>query len=626
MTDLSRYFDDNGLLAQEIPGFVARNQQLAMATAVADSVLNQEISFLEAGAGTGKTYAYLVPLFLSGKKVVISTGTKTLQDQLNFQDLPLICKFFPKHRVALLKGRSNYLCPHRLDKFLKVMVTDEATLSELVRIRSWTAVTTSGDLGEAPQVEDHVMPLITSTRDNCLGSSCPKFDTCPLYRARKKAQKADIVIINHHLLFADLSLKEDSLISVLPEAEAIVVDEAHQVPDIARKFFSASVGSHRFGALIRDLRGEMSLLSNDDPSLLNRITQLEGAINIMIGSILAGNADYNQWFECGGKSIVEEIDHSLAELCESLRTASERSEGLDNGRRRVEQIADDFVVLTEPASVDDYVHWIDRSPSGFTVHLSPIDVSQTIGPLFSHGAWIFCSATLCVDGTFSHIRRALGVENAVEHCFLSPFDFRQQVRASLPRDLPDPDGDEHTRALVEAVRPALLVNQGRTFFLCTSYRAMNLAKDLLAESHNLLVQGELPRHELIAAFRRIERSVLLATHSFWQGVDVRGAGLTCVIIDKLPFASPKEPLPRATMQAIDAAGGNGFFDYLLPQAIITLNQGFGRLIRSETDQGLFILGDPRIFSRSYGKMVISSLPEMEWIEMESVCQYLGGIK
>ena len=626
MTDLSRYFDDDGLLAQEIPGFVIRNQQLAMAKAVADSVLNQKVSFLEAGTGTGKTYAYLVPLFLSGKKVLISTGTKTLQDQLNFQDLPLICVFFPKHRVALLKGRSNYLCPHRLDKFLRVMLTDEATLSQLVRVRSWAAATTSGDLGEAPRVEDHVVPLITSTKDNCLGSSCPKFDTCPLYRARKKAQKADIVVVNHHLLFADLSLKEDSLISVLPEVEAIVVDEAHQVPDIARQFFGASVSTSRFGGLIRDLRSELSLLGNDDPTLLNRITQLEDVINIMIGSIFAGNAEYDQWFECGGKSIVEEVDHSLAELCESLRIASERSQGLDNGRRRVEKIADDFVLLTEPANLDKYVHWIDTSQSGFTVHLSPIDISQSIGRLFSHGAWIFCSATLCVDGTFSHIRRALGVEKAVEHRFLSPFDFRRQVRASLPRDLPDPDGDGHTRALVEAVRPALLANQGRTFFLCTSYRAMHLARDLLAESHNLLVQGELPRHELIAAFRRTERSVLLATHSFWQGVDVRGAGLTCVIIDKLPFASPKEPLPGATMRAIDAAGGNGFLDYLLPQAIITLKQGFGRLIRSETDQGLFILGDRRIFSRSYGGVVLSSLPEMEWIEMESACQYLGGIK
>ncbi|HAK52199.1 MAG TPA: helicase [Gammaproteobacteria bacterium] len=625
MTELSHYFDDDGLLAQEVPGFVVRNQQLEMATAVAASISNEEISFLEAGTGTGKTFAYLVPLFLSGKKVMIATGTKTLQDQLNFQDLPLISRFFPRHRSALLKGRSNYLCPNRLEKFLKVMVSDEPTLAQLVRIRSWATSSVSGDLGEAPQVEAHVVPLITSTRDNCLGSGCPQFDTCPLYAARKRAQEADVIVVNHHLLFADLALKEDSLSSVLPKVDAIVVDEAHQVPDIARQFFGASVSSRSFGDLIRDLRGEMSLLGNDDPALLNQINQLEAALDAMIGAILAGNADFDQWFQCGGQSIVEEVDHSLAELREALDVASGRSQGLDSGRRRVEQIADDFVLLTEPTSLDDFVHWIDRTRTGFTVHLSPIDVAQTIGQLFSPGAWIFCSATLCVDGSFSHIRRALGVEEAVEQRFLSPFDFQRQVRACLPPDLPVPGSDDHTYALVEAVKPVLSANHGRTFFLCTSYRAMNIVRDLLSDSHNLFVQGVLPRHELMAAFRRTERSILLATHSFWQGVDVKGAGLTCVIIDKLPFASPEEPLPRATMQAIDTAGGNGFVDYLLPQAIIALNQGFGRLIRAESDRGLFILGDPRIFSRSYGGLVLSSLPEMEWIEMENACQYIGGI-
>ena len=628
MTELDHYFGEDGFLTNSVSGFVVREQQVAMARVVEQSIQENDVTFLEAGTGTGKTFAYLVPIFLSGKKTIISTGTKTLQDQLRFQDLPLLGKLFPKKRIAMLKGRSNYLCPQRLQKHLKVLATDERTLARLVHIQSWSLTTTTGDLGEVSEMDDRLLPFITSSKDNCLGSACPQFDVCPLYTARKRAVDADVIVINHHLLFADLALKEESVSAILPEVGVIIVDEAHQIPEIARQFFGESIGSRRFIDLIRDLRSEMSLLGNDDPQLLSLVLQLESAISKMVKIIFESAADYDHLFSVSGQDIVEDVDHSLADLMDLMRVVSVRSQGLESCRRRVEQLADDFVLLTEPTNLENYIHWIDKSAAGFNVHLSPISIADDLGQLFYNEdtAWIFSSATLCVDGNFEHIKQALGVPDATEQRFVSPFDFTTQVRACLPQGLPAPGDDAHTKQLVEAVLPLFRENSGRSFFLFTSYRAMNFARELLhAESLPIFVQGSMSRQKLLQAFRETKGSILLATHSFWQGVDVRGAELTCVIIDKLPFASPEEPLPRATMQAIETAGGNGFVDYLLPRAIIALNQGFGRLIRSETDRGLFVLGDPRIRSRSYGNVVMASLPEMPWVDIEVAGRYLHEI-
>ncbi len=627
MTVLSSYFERGGLLAAEVSGYVARDQQLEMACVVEQAIGAGSIAFVEAGTGTGKTFAYLVPLFLSGRKALVSTGTKTLQDQLHFQDLPLLRRLFPGHRIALLKGRSNYLCPHRLGVHIAVMAKYQDTLAGLVNLQSWSHVTNTGDLAEVPDMDDRLLSLVTSTRDNCLGPHCPRFEECPLYRARRVAQDADIVVVNHHLLFANLALREDTIASVLPVVDTIIVDEAHLVPETARQFLGASVGSRRFSDLIRDLRSEMFLLGNDDPQFLSLITQLESTIGNMVDRLLAGDADFDRWLGAGGHAVVEDVDHALASLLSSLAATAERSQGLENARRRAQQLADDFVLLTEPSSLDEYVHWVDTSRQGFNVHLSPVDIAGTIGGMLKRDStgWVFSSATLCVEGSFEHIRRALGVEEALEESFSSPFDFEYQVRAWLPEGLPRPGTDQHTRALVEATIPILKANSGRTFFLFTSYRAMDLATQMLSDDFAVQVQGSLPRQELLARFRRTEKCILLATHSFWQGVDVRGAGLTCLIIDKLPFASPDEPLVRALMQATDAKGGNAFMDYLLPQAVISLKQGFGRLIRDEADRGLFVIGDPRVHSRSYGNVVLASLPEMEWVDSEGARLYMEQI-
>ena len=625
MNKLHEYFDNDGLLAQEIPKFIAREQQIHMAQAVEKSLNKKEVAFYEAGTGTGKSFAYLVPILLSNRKVIISTGTKTLQDQLFFQDLPLLGQFFPLHQIALLKGRSNYLCSHRLNKFLTIMASNERSLAQLVRVREWASRTNSGDLSDAPLVDEEVQPLITSTRENCLASSCPDIETCALYSARKKAQESDVIIINHHLLFADLALKEDSLGSLLPEIEAIVVDEAHQVPEIARQFFGKTLSSKRLADLIRDLRCELSLLGNDDRTLLDMVSLLESENIAMVHQVLAEDLEYEKWLGERGRPIIIKVNAILCNLVLTLNKASSRNEGMKKLANRTEQIACDFRLLTESSELADSLRWVDKAKGSFTIHLSPIDISQTVGRLFSNTAWIFCSATLTIDGNFSHIQKALGVEKATGKVFASPFDFRKQVKAYLPFELPKPGTDAHTHALVDSIIPILRSNSGRTFFLCTSYRALHIVRQRLSGCFPILCQGDLPRRELLLAFRRTLRTVLIATHSFWQGVDLKGANLTCVVIDKLPFASPQDPLVEATMQATNKRGGNGFVDYLLPQAIIRLNQGFGRLIRSESDRGLFVLGDPRIKSRHYGEMVLSSLPDMEWIEIDGACKYLSEL-
>ncbi len=626
MAVLADYFGCDGLLSRQLEGFVERPQQFEMASVISAAIVSGDNAFIEAGTGTGKTLSYLVPLFLAGKRALVATGTRMLQDQLRFQDLPLLKRLFPQRRVAILKGRSNYLCPYRLEKHLQVFSCDSRTMASLERVRNWAERSKRGDLGEAGEIEDRVLPLVTSSKDNCLGARCPRFDHCPLFEARSQAAEADVVVVNHHLLFADLALREDNVSALLPNVDAVIVDEAHQVTEIARQFFGASVSSRQFVELIGDLRAEMTLLGDDDAGLAHMVSRLELAQARLRDELLGYEGDFREWFSGDGRPVNDAVDFALGELLSALDQASIRSQGMANARRRTQQLADDFVLLTEPVSLSSYVHWIDRSGGGFTVHLSPVDLASTIGHLFQGAAsWIFCSATMSVDGSFSHIRDMLGIDSAVERQFASPFDFRRQTRAWLPVGLPVPGTDTHTGALVRAVQPVLNANLGRTFFLFTSYRAMKTAYELLPETERILMQGVLPRQLLLQKFRDTDRSVLLATHSFWQGVDVRGAGLNCVIIDKLPFASPGDPMSRATMDAIDGAGGNGFLDYMLPRAIIDLKQGFGRLVRSESDQGLFILGDPRVASRPYGGVILSSLPAMEWIDGSQACRYMEQI-
>jgi ATP-dependent DNA helicase DinG len=609
------------VLPEILEGYVHRPVQLSLAENIMSIIQSASTGVFEAGTGTGKTLSYLVPAFLADGKVIISTGTKNLQDQLYRKDIPMLHPLFPQKRVALLKGRANYLCTHRLKTQLKLKQRHKTLESQLVDVRTWSAQTRSGDLTEIIDLDEQpeLVRLVTSTRDNCLGTRCPDYNDCAVYRAREYASQSDIIVINHHLLFADLSQTEDHLHALLPKATALIVDEAHQVPDTARQFFGQRISSGQMNELVRDVKAELTILGNDDPVTLTAVTRLETQHNHLKNRVLGSEEqDFNRWCSAETTQLIHDVDHALADLGDQLARVGVRSEGLAQCARRTLGFADQFAILTEQTELEDeYVHWIDRSEKGYVIHLSPLPVASEIRTLVnkSSAAWVFTSATLSVNRKFDHYLGEMGLDGEIAEIFDSPFDYASSVRAHILNDLPEPGRDAHTIALVEQTRPIINANPGRTFFLFTSHRALRLAAELMADSpRQVFVQGTMAKSQLLAAFKRTSGSVLLATQSFWEGVDVRGAELKLLIIDKLPFPSPGDPLYEARAEAIRNQGGNSFKQLALPKTVLSLKQGFGRLIREETDRGLFVLGDSRMKTRSYKNYVKNNLPEMQWLE------------
>ena len=630
-------FAGDGLLAQSVPSFIERTQQIEMAAAIASAISEKSNALVEAGTGTGKTFAYLVPILLQGKKAIISTGTKTLQDQLFYRDLPMIMKLPGLGRkISLLKGRSNYLCPERLAKHIKVMSGGykSETLSRLIRVREWSQLSRTGDLNELSDEDSgSIEGLITSTSDNCLGNQCPSVAVCPLYRAREKAANSDLVVVNHHLLFADLAMREESISRLLPDVEVVVIDEAHQISSVARHFFGEMVSSGQLIELSRDVRRELQILGNDNPGMTNSTLELEHSISKLTEAFNAGSsADLGVLLASTEVQIaIEEADLSLSTLAEFLGVSAIRSKVLQQCSQRCLQMIDRFAVLTEQIETDsEYAHWIELQEKSFILRLSPITIADSLAPYFhnEHKSWIFTSATLTVAETFDHTRSVLGLADDEEYRFESPFDFREQVRGIIPSELPVPGSNAHTESLVNYCLPILRSNFGRTFMLFTSYRALHVAQRLMFEAGgiNYLVQGTMSRQQLLEKFKTIPRCVLLATQSFWEGVDVKGADLRCVIIDKLPFTSPDDPLHAAQMRMAEAHGQNGFSSISIPEAAISLKQGFGRLIRQESDRGLFVLGDNRVLTKNYGGKFLRSLPDITWLgSCEEAVEYLTEI-
>ena len=625
MLTLESLFDHD--LPELVNGYQRRADQLTLAQNISEVISTGGIGMFEAATGTGKTLSYLLPTMLDNGPFVISTGTKNLQDQIFLKDIPLLRSLFPDKKVALLKGRANYLCPHRLKKHIELKAGSDDVMHDMTTIRVWWGQTRTGDLGEIIDLEEkpQLVPLVTSTRDNCLSSRCPDYLECPLYRAREKAHEADLVIVNHHLLFADLSNKEDHLHALLPAVKAIVVDEAHQIPDIARLFFGQRLSSGQLSELSRDIRTELQLLGSDDPYTLQMTEQLEDVFVALRQLVLESTEDdFSRWLSADASNAIHAVDERLAALAERLHRVSDRSEGLSQCGRRAKAFLDQFALLSENMtgegasefpSEEAYVHWLERGERHFVIHLSPLSIAQDMQEIIrqSGAAWVFTSATLAVNQSFAHLENELGVHPDSAAQFTSPFDFNSAVRAWVPPGLPSPGTDEHTVALVEAVRPLIDKNPGRTFFLCTSYRAVRTAHALLKDSQRpILVQGLGSRTNLMTAFRERRGSVLLATQSFWEGVDVSGADLKLLIIDKLPFPNPSDPLFAAQSLALQQSGGNSFSELALPKTILSLKQGFGRLIRSETDMGVFVLGDSRILQRSYGSFVKKNLPAIQW--------------
>lgn len=610
----------DGRLAQHIPGFRPREAQLAMSAAVASALAEQRVLMVEAGTGTGKTYAYLAPALMSGEKVIVSTGTRNLQDQLFHRDLPtLLSALGISVRTALLKGRANYLCPYRLNIHLDDgRFASKQTVHELQRVAEWARHTVSGDIAELVDLPEDasVWPLVTSTADNCLGQDCPLLEECPLVKARKKASEAELVVVNHHLFFADMAIKEDGFGELLPEVNAVIFDEAHQLPEVASLFFGESISSRQLLDLAQDAVSEMLQAAGEMRSILEAATQLENRVADM--RLLFGEeARKGVWTEVAERekmpAAIEAVKLALAHLAACLEAASVRSKGLENLHKRAEDIQPLFAKLTGETP-DNQVHWFETFKKGFAIQWTPLDVAKPFRDMVSarKSAWVFTSATLAVHEDFRHFANQLGLHDSESLQLPSPFAYERQALFYVPRGLPDTSDPAYTQAVLTAALPVLQASRGRAFVLFTSHRALKEAAEWLRGrlEYPLLVQGSMAKAELLRRFREQGNAILLATGSFWEGVDVRGEALSCVIIDKLPFASPGEPVVAARIDAYKARGRNAFVSYQLPGAIIAMKQGAGRLIRDENDTGVLMVCDPRLVGRPYGQLFLQSLPPM----------------
>jgi len=610
-----------GPIASYIDNFSVRLQQQELAEEISEALNNHESLICEAGTGTGKTFAYLISAILSNKKIIISTGTKHLQDQLFYKDLPIVLKALEVLITpALLKGRNNYLCLHRMKQAeADGQLSSKTTKAELTAVREWSAQTSAGDLAELITLAENsiLRPYITSTTENCLGKECNDFENCFVFKARKKASEAELIVVNHHLLLADLSLKEAGFGEILPKADAIIFDEAHQLPELASEFFSQSLSSRQIFELINDCRTAYLKDISDTPGFLTKLDKLQTNLNKL--RLAFGNTDKRKAWNDVLKneevlSTLTIFKTSLNELENALDQLSERSKSVENCWQR----CGDFIAMLEmfiERETDSSIQWVETRGKGFLLHQTPLDISEIFQlRLTEHECHcIYTSATLAVGQDFKHFANRLGLTDIKAKTWSSPFDYFRQALLYLPSEMPDPREPSYISHVINSAIPIIKASQGHTFFLFTSHRALNQAQELIRDKINypVMVQGEAPRTELLKRFRETKNAVLLGTQSFWEGVDVRGQALSCVIIDKLPFAPPDDPVFRARSARMEENGQNPFMDFQLPEAIINLRQGVGRLIRDVNDYGVLMICDPRLQSKSYGQKFVNSLPEMK---------------
>ncbi|MGH8503182.1 MAG: ATP-dependent DNA helicase [Gammaproteobacteria bacterium] len=608
---------EGGPLQAHLPDFRPRPQQQAMAEAIERTLKDNGTLVIEAGTGVGKTFAYLVPALRSGGKVIISTGTRHLQDQLYHKDLPVVrAALNLSVKAALLKGRANYLCLHRL-QFAHEQLRAPALLDRLQRIREWAGRTRTGDIAELADIpeDSELWPKVTSTVDNCLGAECPQYQRCHVVQARRAAQEADVVVINHHLLFADLALKKDGFAELLPSANAFILDEAHQLAEIATNFFGEHLSSRQVQELARDVVAAQLEEAPDSAGLRDVAGALEPAamdVRLTMGPAQQRGAWASLRRQAQVEAALAQLETRLNELREALQPMAGRGKALANACRRTGELAARLNLMRDDPQ--NAVQWFETFSRGFVLHHTPLQIADTFhGHMQSYRcAWVFTSATLAVAGDFTHFTERLGVADAECECLDSPFDFARQAVLYLPKGLPDPSAATYTRTVVDAAVPVLKASGGRAFMLFTSHRALREAANLLTEriDYPLLVQGAAPRRELLERFRTAGNAVLLGTSSFWEGVDVRGSALSVVIIDKLPFASIGDPVLQARLEMLAERGENPFMSVQVPQAVIALKQGIGRLIRDERDTGVLMICDPRLLSRGYGRAFRDSLPRM----------------
>jgi ATP-dependent DNA helicase DinG len=622
MKSLEELFSPEGALAGAIPGYRRRAEQVAMAQAIGAAIDSTGVLVAEAGTGTGKTFAYLVPALLAGGKVIVSTGTKTLQDQLFDRDLPAVRQALASGAsAALLKGRSNYVCLYRLRRAGaegRFSTREEAAqLQRIERFATGSATGDRADLADVPE-DAPIWAQATSTRDNCLGQGCPDYGDCFVMRARRNALAADVVVINHHLFFADVVLRDEGIAELLPACNTLIFDEAHQLPETARLFFGDSLSSSQIVELAKDARAELRSAGGASPeleALANRLDKAARDLRLALGDGPLRLAWPQALGVAGFPEALLRLRSSVKMLDAALAAQAERSEGLGACARRA---GDAFAVLTRLMETDarEDVRWAEVFGQAVQLHVTPLQSGELFRrQMDDHPrAWIFTSATLAVGEDFGHFTRELGVPEAQTLRWESPFRFAEQALLYLPKGLPpEPNHPAFTDAVIEAAWPVLEASGGRAFLLFTTLRALRRAHELLRGriEYPLLVQGTGSRSELLARFRSLGNAVLLGSASFWEGVDVRGEALSLVVIDKLPFAPPDDPVLAARIDALKAAGRNPFNELQLPQAVLQLKQGAGRLIRDESDRGVLMLCDPRLVSRPYGARILKSLPPMK---------------
>jgi ATP-dependent DNA helicase DinG len=623
----------NGIFAESIEGFRQRDSQISLSESIATCIENQGNLLAEAGTGTGKTFAYLVPAILSEKKVLISTGTKALQDQLFFQDLPAVAKrILPRLKVALLKGRSNYLCHLRLEQTKESgRLPSQKLVGDLKKIIQWSAKTKFGDIAEVAAIDEssEIWPLVTSTNDNCQGADCPYFEDCHLVKARRRSLEADVVVVNHHLFFADVALKEVGFGEILPSRDVFIFDEAHQLAGAGYQYFGSSFTSRKVNELIKDVTVEYHTVAKDSKVLLDCAEQLtQSMLDCRLAmpdwmqkddfDVLVRNHDFQQK--------IQRVSEILDALHQVLTEQQERSTGLTQCHERCEEIIVSLQTIMG-AQLQDQVKWFESYKRGFGLFLTPLSIAK---PFSEHrdklkASWIFTSATLAVNEQFSHVKHELGIEQAQEMILEAPFDYASQGLLYIPRYMPDPNSDQYMQRLYDEILPIITASKGRAFILFTSYKAMHWFADELTRTkfeYPVLVQGDGSKIQLLQWFKKKKNCVLLGTASFWEGVDVKGDALSLVVIDKLPFGSPGDPILKAKTKSLRAQGKDPFYELQMQQAALMLKQGAGRLIRDEEDSGVLMICDPRIIAREYGQVFVQSLPGLKRTRNQAtVCQF-----
>ena len=632
--EIDRLFSAGGPLAPAVGSFSPRRSQTEMAKAIAQAIADQTTLIAEAGTGTGKTFAYLVPALLWGGKTIVSTGTKNLQDQLFLRDIPTVrAALRAPVSVALLKGRSNYVCHYHLERTMQNgRMTSRDDIGHLREISRFIKMTSSGDKAELAKVPENatIWNLVTSTRETCMGAECQYYQDCFVMKARREAQQADVVVVNHHLFFADVALKDTGVAELLPSANTIIFDEAHQLPDTATLFFGQTVSTSQVLELCRDVLAEGLAHARGGADWAKVVTVLEKAARDLrltfpqdvVRMSLAQITPSSDFF-----AALATVKEQLAAMIGVLEDQAARAETIEQVRVRAVELAlslDGWTADRSAATAkgklaenEEAVLWVEAFSSSLQLHKTPL----SIAPIFNSQregtprSWIFTSATLAVKNDFKHFSDQMGLDGEPAKTWPSPFDYEQQGLLYVPTGLPDPNAIGYTDAVVDCALPVIEAAGGRTFFLCTTIRAVKHVAERLRKEFSdrglgypLFVQGERGRTELLDSFRSAGNAVLVGSQSFWEGVDVRGDALSLVIIDKLPFAPPDDPVLAARIDVMEKQGKNGFMHHTLPEAIINLKQGAGRLIRDETDRGVLMICDPRLISKSYGKRVWQSLP------------------